>query len=106
MRWEWSPIATAEWPDRLRGLVALTKREAFWPQNAGVSHSLHTKVAAVSAARALLTIPACFDRVVYIYVCVCVCVCVCVRVCVQSLYSSVYLILDRRLAMPRLLAAV
>ena len=35
-----SPIATAnapEWTDRLRGLVALTKREAFWPHNAGVS---------------------------------------------------------------------
>ena len=40
-----SPIATArtvEWTARLRGLVALTKREIFWPYNAGVSRSTHS----------------------------------------------------------------
>ena len=40
-----SPMATVEWPDRLRGLVALTKREAFWPHNAGVNSTTHSALA-------------------------------------------------------------
>ena len=54
-----SPIATAnamEWTDRLRGLVALTKREAFWPHKAGVSR-LSTFVAQSSRARSIVLQP-------------------------------------------------